>query len=428
MAVPVLEDFTSNNTGGSNSDGITLSYPATVNSGDLLIALVGSDNTFGGDYWDTITGWTRIGTCGDTTSDCSGAAYYRVADGSETGTVDFTEGGFTNNATGYMLRISGADGTNPINDSAFGQSSSSSSSHTAPSVTTDVDDTLNIAGIVTDGGDLAPFTVTGTGWTEEAEQQNSNSGTTAAQCFASKEQASSGSSTGATFGCSASDGAAYLQLAVAPTTGGASTTPKSVSASATGTPSASLAIEYLQSAQATATGTPSLGRLIGAIKQIAATGTPSLATVATHYKQVSASATGTPSLAYSSVLGMLLQVTATGTASAATVTQWYHDAQAAATGTASRLSELFNAPSMTAVATAAVVRKVMRTVQIGATGTASQENGLLSQLSRGFSATGTASSAQSYIAGLSVQAGRLLRAIRRVLLRPLLRKIFNEEE
>lgn len=63
--------------------------PTTV-SGDLLIALVGTDGSSSNSAVATPSGWTALGTTQEISTSSRGTALYRVADGSESGgTVDF---------------------------------------------------------------------------------------------------------------------------------------------------------------------------------------------------------------------------------------------------------------------------------------------------------------------------------------------------
>lgn len=83
---PVYVNNTATDLGGADATSHLVNMPATVNSGDLLIALIASDGTA---TITTPSGWTSLSqnTAGGVVR---GAAFYKVASGTEGGTtVDF---------------------------------------------------------------------------------------------------------------------------------------------------------------------------------------------------------------------------------------------------------------------------------------------------------------------------------------------------
>ena len=56
MAVPIIASSTKNSTNGTASS-LTLTKPAGVEVGDLLLLLVGNENSANGEGFDTLTGW-----------------------------------------------------------------------------------------------------------------------------------------------------------------------------------------------------------------------------------------------------------------------------------------------------------------------------------------------------------------------------------
>lgn len=85
VGFPVYLSNTATDLGGADATSHLVQMPATVNSGDLLIALIGSD---GSATITTPSGWTAMST--DTSSTVRASAFYKVAAGTEGGTtVDF---------------------------------------------------------------------------------------------------------------------------------------------------------------------------------------------------------------------------------------------------------------------------------------------------------------------------------------------------
>lgn len=219
MAVPVLETWTANNTGGLTQTTITLTKPSGVANGDLLIMMVGNDETNAStDGWNAVTGWTKEFGFANATGDSSFAIYWREADGTEGATQDVVNDSNSWESYGWYLRISGADTTTPFHQKGT-PAAGSSSSHAISGVTTSIADCLAFYLLAFDGGDGAPFSVSGTGWAEVDEEQSGTGGTDASGCFGTKDQATAGATGTATVSCSASDGATFVQFAIAPDAG-----------------------------------------------------------------------------------------------------------------------------------------------------------------------------------------------------------------
>jgi hypothetical protein len=125
--------FSSNNT---SSTSIVLSRPTGTQPGDLLLLSLDVRGT------STVTapaGWTLIRT--DTyTSSLRKHTYWRFATGSDPATWTFTFSG-SRLAGGSMLAYSGVHPTTPIDASGGQAATSSSTSSTAPSITTTVANT-----------------------------------------------------------------------------------------------------------------------------------------------------------------------------------------------------------------------------------------------------------------------------------------------
>jgi len=206
------------------STSLTLNKPSGVESGDLLLLIVMNDDRSATAFSDNKNGWSFLNTSGDASSQAHVAVFWKIADGTEGPTETVTSAG-SDEWMGYYLRITGADSTTPINANNFAQSSANSANHIIPAVTTTIDDCLVLYGLSFDGGDGYPFSVSGAGWSEEDEHQTGASGSgDVSGCFGSKNLTSQGSSGSATVSCALSDGAAYFQLAIAPSDGGSSST------------------------------------------------------------------------------------------------------------------------------------------------------------------------------------------------------------
>jgi len=125
------------NKDASDLTSLAVSIPAGYSAGDLLIAAVATD----GDTSTTITtaaaGWTRIDR-GASSSAVTLGAWYKVAGASESAPTFTWTGG--QQAYGWMMRFTGQDSSDPIDDYAAGNYTSSTP--TSPSVTTAADNSI----------------------------------------------------------------------------------------------------------------------------------------------------------------------------------------------------------------------------------------------------------------------------------------------
>jgi RHS repeat-associated protein len=125
------------NASATASTTLLVTKPAGVASGDALLAAVSVRGT------PTITppsGWSLIRSDPNTTV-MTQALYVKVAGGSEPANYTWTFGASASAAVGGILAYTGVDPLNPV-DTSGGQANASSSSITAPSVTTNVSDEL----------------------------------------------------------------------------------------------------------------------------------------------------------------------------------------------------------------------------------------------------------------------------------------------
>lgn len=210
---PVVETYTSNNSGGDIADSVRLGKPTGVETGDLLLIIVGNDNTTPANF-STITGWTRFVHHGDGTSDCNIVCYWRIADGSESDTTQ-VDAYSPHEIWGWYIRVSGTNRQKPIDHSGAAYVVGSGDSHDILQATSTVDSCLILYALSFDGGDGYPFSVSGTGWSEEAEQQSGSGNQDACGVWGTKEMASAGGAGTATVTSSIIDGAAAIQFAVA---------------------------------------------------------------------------------------------------------------------------------------------------------------------------------------------------------------------
>src|SRR3990167_10102338 len=162
MTFPTRQSVTSSNwTASPTSHPVTM--PATVNAGDLLIVLW-TFRTTGSATTTTPTGWTKLGSQANTTSNsCELAIYAKDAVGDEDGTtVDFvTSAG--KNAAASVYRITGwRDSGTLANDVEVGFVQQANSANPNPPsknpTNWDVEDTKWIAVAAYNGDDNATLT------------------------------------------------------------------------------------------------------------------------------------------------------------------------------------------------------------------------------------------------------------------------------
>jgi len=139
MAVPVIEGWTVNDTGGTAVASITLTKPSGVQVGDLLLIIVGNDESNVAD-WNTLADWTMIVDANGAASDAAIGVYWRIATGhaSETNPTPTCT---VNEVYGWYIRVSGADTTTPIHlvgTPAY----DATEPYTVPEITTTTDDCL----------------------------------------------------------------------------------------------------------------------------------------------------------------------------------------------------------------------------------------------------------------------------------------------
>ncbi len=217
VSVPTVATGWRTNT-AAGSASLTLAKPSSVEVGDLLIIMVGNDDNTATAQWNDTTlkptGFSLINETGDNTSDAHSAAFYRIADGTESATTS-VPAQVAANYWGFYMRVTGASTTNPINVVGTDYSVNNLASHPITSITS-ATNTLAFYLLSADGGDTYPFSVSGTGWTESAEIQTNTGATDAAGTWGTRSMTAFGSTGNATVAMTVTDGASGFQFSVNP--------------------------------------------------------------------------------------------------------------------------------------------------------------------------------------------------------------------
>lgn len=179
--VPVIESYVADTSVGNPT--ITLHKPSGIQSGDLLLIVVASENMTDDNMWDNTTykpsGFTWLATDfggGDRTGSngnaCHIGVFWRIATGSESDSITVTQSSSNaDDQVGYYMRISGVYTSSPFDvwdspmDSTYWQEVDTIQIH---SQTTSYDNELALVVCANDGGDYN-LTVSGTGWTAVAD-------------------------------------------------------------------------------------------------------------------------------------------------------------------------------------------------------------------------------------------------------------------
>ncbi len=217
MALPVVASFTSQAAGGTGSSSVTLTKPAGVQVGDLLMMIVGNEESLNGAI-PAIIGWTQAYEIGSTVSDCRASMFWRIADGTE-GTTQLVPWDGTNDAGGgWYLRITGAATSLPIHVVGTSSQVGNSTTLTMLAVTTSVNNCLAFSHLSFDGANGTPFTPSGTGWgtTVPANQEllDGPANTGWSGVWITKAMVSAGSTQAQIMTASSSDGMTGIQFAI----------------------------------------------------------------------------------------------------------------------------------------------------------------------------------------------------------------------
>jgi len=224
MAIPVIASSTSNTTEGTASS-ITLTKPSGVEIGDLLLLLVGNENSAASEGFDTLTGWTLEFNFGNATSDCYLGLYSRVSTGDSLEDAPVVPFLASDDGHGWYLRVTGVNATDPLRVVGSEQIAVDSTI-TITALTTDTNTySLAISTMSFDGSDAMPFVESGTGWTlgdDIDSPLSSNSGNASSGAYSTKGISTASTSTGTSIitGDGTSDGIAATMFIVAGAEGG----------------------------------------------------------------------------------------------------------------------------------------------------------------------------------------------------------------
>lgn len=218
--VPVIET-NSINSYDSNSTDCVCDKPTGVAVDDLMLAYVVNDgpDPAGAEYDATSdpAGWTFLRNEGDAASDSSIGVFWKIAVTADLSTSNytFTSVGSFDRSCG-ILRISGVDTTTPIGVSGT-FTSTTGTTDDIPGITTVNANSLVIGFLAGDGADTAPFSISGTGWSEVAEIVSASTGNDGnSAVWASKEMATAGATGDPTVTMNSNDGMGSFMISINP--------------------------------------------------------------------------------------------------------------------------------------------------------------------------------------------------------------------
>ena len=219
MTLPVLETGWTISESATARGSFTLAEPSGLGAGDTLVMMGINDNPSGGQTWDTKTDWTRAFQVGNNRPDCTAVMYWKPYDGTESWPETFQVTSGTYHMGGVMLRISGADTSDPIHKfTLYDPATISTTTHPMPGFTTTLPDCLCLYGFSFDGGDGDPFATTpDPPWSEFQEIHNGLGAADGGGCFGQRDLATAGASGTVTItNTGAGDGGVGFQFAIAP--------------------------------------------------------------------------------------------------------------------------------------------------------------------------------------------------------------------
>lgn len=197
---------------GSASDTVTLTKPSGVSNDDILLLIAGDSSN---SAFTAPSGWTHI--YADTYLGCNINACYRIADGTEGGTVDYSNSDASRLKVGSYIHVSGNATTSPVDAVSAVNQGANGTSYTIPALTSTVADTLVFYASSFDGGDGAPLSQTaGGGWTEREAHNAGTGADDAAVIWGTKELASIGTTGTVEVNAAVSDGFATCMFIIKP--------------------------------------------------------------------------------------------------------------------------------------------------------------------------------------------------------------------
>jgi len=218
--IPSIASSTSALGTGTTSSTRSLTLPATINAGDLLLIYAINDDstdTYQFNGQTPPSGFTFLKEIGSSNADTHIGLWWKIADGTEDSSSVTITAQSSDDMCAVCLRIIDADTTNPIGIVGGGIDSASTASLVIPAITTVNDDSLALYFLSSDGADCNPFGQP-TGWTElgEYEPSGGTPASTVAGAIGYKSMATAGDTGTATVSFSATDGGIGFQMSINP--------------------------------------------------------------------------------------------------------------------------------------------------------------------------------------------------------------------
>ena len=220
MAFPVIASSQASDSGGSAVSSLNCTLPSGAVEGSFVIIIVGQDETAA----VTFSATSYVEEINESVGGQVDAAL-GILSGNVTAT-NASDGYITVSSTGddemwaAVLRITGADETDPIEGTPGQNNTAATTTHTFDTTSTSVNECLIIAALSFDGGDGNPFVVdtgvSAAAW-DGATVNNITSGVTgndAGGCWLQRNLATAGSSEALALTSSASDGSVHAVFAI----------------------------------------------------------------------------------------------------------------------------------------------------------------------------------------------------------------------
>jgi len=205
--------------GVSGSSSLTIDVPAVAAADDFLLLVVGNDDTTATQQWaDDLSGWTLVLSAGDGTSDAHIGVYWTVASsalilaGSVTVPCASVDGAL--DYWGFMVPVADVDAGDPVNVVGTADTSGNQQSFDIAEVTTTAVGCLAVYVLGFDGGDGAPFSVSGVRWVEGGEVTAGTGGANASGTWGHKPMLAADATGTATVTASVDDNAVRVQFAL----------------------------------------------------------------------------------------------------------------------------------------------------------------------------------------------------------------------
>lgn len=206
MSLPVYQ---SSSSAAVNTSTLTITKPSGTVEGDLLVAFVSARQR----DVSPPAGWTEIAYTSGFSIEAG--CWYKVAGASEGSSYNFAVGGSApRHGSGVIARVSATSATQADVSATTDTGSAASATHTSPSVTTTVANTLLFRYLA--GDSEANNTSTPSGHTLAAYVEAAS--VLSSSCLVYKDQAAAGSTGTASFTLGAADDAVLITVAITPGT------------------------------------------------------------------------------------------------------------------------------------------------------------------------------------------------------------------